>query len=117
MENVEAGCVRFPAQDPVLNYSLLTRPPSSLIVSSHHPSPPLESVRYGHELSSILSGSQNLWLFGLQDPLGHNPFDAFEGETGLLSHMDMDHKRFTRSVMEPQAFNGQHGRAYLFEGV
>lgn len=50
---------------------------------SHLPHPPLELLSYGHELSSVLGRSQNLWLFDLQDTLGNHTFDAFEGETGL----------------------------------
>ena len=71
---------------------LLTGPPLSLIVPSHRPPPPLESVRNGHELSSVLGRSQNLWLFRLQDTFGYHPFDAFEGETGSTLDLGVEHK-------------------------
>jgi hypothetical protein len=65
IENVEEGSVRFRPGSPCLNLSLSTGPPSSLIVPSYLPLPPLESLRHGHELSSVLGRSQNLWLFHL----------------------------------------------------
>jgi hypothetical protein len=65
IENVEEGSVRFRPRSPCLNLSLSTGPPSSLIVLSYLPLPPLESLRHGHELSSVLGRSQNLWLFHL----------------------------------------------------
>jgi len=46
---------------------------------SHLPPLLLELLSYGHELSSVLGRSQNLWLFNLQDTLGDHTFDAFEG--------------------------------------
>lgn len=77
---------------PVLKRSFLTGPPSSLIASSHPPPPFPEPPRHGHELSSVLGRSQNLRLFHLQDTLGHYPFDALEGETGLILHLGAHYK-------------------------
>ena len=65
IKNVEEGSVRFRSRSPCLNLSLSTGPPSSLIVPSYLPLPPLESLRHGHELPSVLGRSQNLWLFHL----------------------------------------------------
>ena len=93
---MEEGRAIFQPQSPSLKHTL----DRTTIVSyrlSHPLPPPLELPRHGHELSSVLGRSQNLWLLHLQDALGYHPFDAFEGETGSILGLCVHHKRFTYS--------------------
>ena len=72
--------------------------------------------RHGHELSPLPLWSTHLWVLELQDTSGHNPLHDLPSASANSPYSSLS-RRNAHHSHRSQAFNGQHGRAYLFDGV
>ena len=78
--------------------------------------PPLYYRQHGHELPPLPLRCTHLRVLQVQDAPRHHPLHDLPSASANSPYSSLS-RRNAHHSHRSQAFNGQHGRAYLFDGV